>query len=111
MPVRHVTFDKHLVLHVLGIIADDNSVVNSDRVIAKLLVETASVRTQSTGTKGEDDPRPTKDIEATMQQLEQALKIQHAGRAHGVPNCLSPRSRSLSAAILAASLRFQALRD
>ena len=46
-PVRHITFEKHLdnlLRHILRIIADDNSVGSSDRVIAKLLLRRGGVR-------------------------------------------------------------------
>ena len=76
-PVRHVTFERHLnhlLLHILGTIADDGNVANSDRVVAKLLVETAADRTKTPITKSKDDRHVVADIHATLQRLEQDLK-------------------------------------
>src|SRR5262245_52055577 len=50
LPIRHIMFEKHLnnwLLHVLKIIADDSNVDNSDRRMAKVLVESTSRGTQA----------------------------------------------------------------
>jgi hypothetical protein len=53
-PVRHITFEKHLdnlLRHILRVIADDDTVGSSDRVIAKLLIRRTGVRTPKTSSK------------------------------------------------------------
>ena len=63
-PVRHITFEKHLdnlLRHILRIIANDNSVGSSDRVIAKLLIQRAGVRTQKRAPRRQANNRSRSD--------------------------------------------------
>ncbi len=79
-PVRHITFEKHLnnwLIRVLGIIANDSNVENSDRRVAKVLVESASRGTEAIFARDEINRPLTTDtdmpLEPHKEQVQDAI--------------------------------------